>query len=156
MSTLRQQILAAWKARAEAILVANGFATDAGLRVEHRMAVPTEDDPTPLIYVYSAPAVIVAQDDVIIYDWALYATVFTKTASADPLDDAELLLGDLERAMFLADRRLGDILRANRNVGDVLYGDTGVEGPVIGGRFVTAWVEAMVRYTTRYGQPAAA
>lgn len=151
--TLRQQILAVLKTRAQAITSANGFTTDAGMRLEHGPYEGSTDDAVPLLRLMTAEAEPFVQDDVIGYHWPIYLVGVAARPDADPLDAAEVLLGDLKRALFLQDRTLDGVLKANRNVGDVTYGRAWTEGPVPGGTRVSAGVEIVVTFFEKYGDP---
>jgi hypothetical protein len=156
--TQRQKIAAALKARAQAITVAAGFNTDAGLHVTHGYRRPALGDALPRVAMITAGEVpaVESQDDVLVRNpWpiAFVATAEVAADDEDALDTAEQLLADLKRAIFLPDRTLGGLLSANQEIGDIKVGaeDTADREP--GGTFVEAGVVALVSFLESYGAP---
>lgn len=157
--TMRQKIIAAMKARAATITIANGFNTDAGLHVTHGYRRPAKGDAMPRIALISAAEVPEAevQDDVIVRRrWPLYFIAAAEVAADDEnaLDTAEKLLADMKRALFDENNRtLGGLLSKNKEIGNVEMGaeDTADREP--GGNLVEAGVTALVTFIEGYGHP---
>lgn len=157
--TMRQKIIAALKARAETITIANGFNTDAGLHVTHGYRRPAKGDAMPRIAMVTTSDVPEAesQDDVIVRrQWAIGFGAMAEVEADDEnaLDTAEALLADLKRALFDdEDRTLGGLLPPNKETGNVEMGVEGTADREAGGTFVEAGVTVLVTFIEGYGHP---
>ena len=158
--SMRQRIIAALKARAEAITIENGFHTDAGLKVTHGYRRPGAGETDARIAMLSngplPPVPSEEQDDVIVRrQWSIGFIAMEPVSAEvdDALDVAEELLADLKRALFLDDRTLGGLLRANEEVGNIEIGAEQTADREPGGTWVEAAVEVLVTFTERRGQP---
>ncbi len=145
----RLQVLSATKTRFQTITVSNGYNTNAGQRVYH--GVPhTKDDGDPWI-VMSTPEpadyVEAAQNHRHVEMPVMVEAAMKPADPANPLASAELLLGDLEKAIFLVDRTLGGLAK------NVVSNRAGTRDREDGGELVGAFVEFRVVYTDKYGDP---
>ena len=155
----RQQIIAALKARAAEIQIANGYQTDAGLTVHYGYRRPALADTMPRIGLVSGelePTDPINQGDVVVrLHWPVWFIGIDRVDAGadDALDKAEAILSDLKRAVFLEDRTLEGVLLTNRNVGDILYGGETVIDREDGGHYVQCAVCALVTFVEGYGVP---
>lgn len=157
--SMRQKIITALKTRVQAIRQTNGFSTDAGQEVTHGYQRPGAGDTMPRTAIVpdELPETDAAhQDDAVMrVRWPIHFIALAKVAAddVDPLDTAELLLADLKRGIFLADRSLGGVLAANQEIGNVELGGEGTVDREDGGQFVAAHVTALVTFDELYGAP---
>ena len=147
----RMRILTALKARLEEIRPANGYATDAGLRVRLGPGAVTADDRVPRLALIPGvePEIRPQLDKVKI----LLPVTVEGVIGADPQDPdnplvVEPLLADSKRALFRsADRTIGG-LAINLHVA----GER-VTGRESGGATVACAVSGLIEYTELYGDP---
>jgi hypothetical protein len=147
----RMRILTALKTRLQDIKPANGYATDAGLRVRLGPGSVTPDDLLPRLALIPGvePEVRPQLDKVKI----LLPFVVEGLIEADPNDPddptvIEPLLADSKRAVFRAtDRTLGGLAINLHVAGERV---TGREN---GGRTVACAVSGVLEYTELYGDP---
>ena len=111
MITRRSLILSELGTRAAAILVANGYDTDAGLRVFLGVAPELGDaDPDYAIAIVPGDE-IPTEDGRISNTFPVAVQAIGKAAAADAWIALELLLGDLKKAIELPDRTLGSVCK---------------------------------------------
>jgi hypothetical protein len=144
----RQQVLAAIRERLQAITVANGYATDAGLHIHHGGEVTAHDEMPVLIY-RPEPAVLVAEGRQEQWRVTVMVTGLAISEGEDPLDAAEALLADIKQALFTpTDRTLGGVAI---DVAPASGADTFDREP--GGSFVGCIVPALVEFIETRGEP---
>lgn len=149
--TKRRRILEAMKARAQRIRIANGFFTDAGERVKAGRDAVTDADTLPLVrmIVAAEPEFQGAADRARLRLEIEYEALARFDAS-HPIGVEEDLLGDLKRAVFLAEDRT-----LNGRALDVKHVGEGTTTRQEGGTVVAARVRAVVEYIETYGEPEA-
>ncbi len=151
----RKLIIAALKARAATITVANGYFTNAGQRVEYGNAGHTTDDALPRVTLSVEDVEPPTPRNQHKAMRRLPVRAEIKLAPADalsPLDAAEDALADLKTALFEAgDRTLGIV-----GVHNIEEGREGVVDRADGSTLVGAWVEFAVFYSEKYGLPSEA
>lgn len=157
--SMRQQIIAALKARAAEITTANGFQTDAGLSVHYGYRRPATGDAMPRIGLVSGelqPPDPINQGQVIVrIAWPVWFIGIDRVelGEDDVLDKAEAILSDLKRAIFLPDRTLNGVLLPNSSVGNIEYGGETVVDREDGGHYVQCALCALVTWVEGYGVP---
>jgi hypothetical protein len=149
--TRRRRILDALKARAQKITIANGYATDAGLRVLIGRQVVSKDDTFPLIAMAVAPEPVLrgAGDRARLNLDVEFHALATADVD-DPLRPVEDLLGDLKRALFRKEDRT-----LNGAAIDVAYVGEGTLEREEGGAIVGVRVRLTADYVEMYGDPSA-
>lgn len=161
MTTLAERITTAVSDLARDITTANGYATDAGLRVYRGRAVSGPDDllDGPLVVVGvpddgETETPVQAMPDKMRQSLRLTVTALALAESeADPLDTAHALLGDLKRALLRPEPQLRP-----RDAGTVLgeeiaYAGATLYPPAAGEKMVSASLTLTVRYSERRGDP---
>lgn len=149
MTTTRQQILEAVRARLQAIRTIDGFATDAGEQVflgEAPMLGP--DDPDVAIAIVIGDDVPTFQGEQVLLQLPLGLCALAKADLAEPWIAVETLLGDIKTAFELPDRTLGGLLR-----GQVERRPTLTLEREPGSTTVGVCVGYMARYTEVWGNP---
>jgi hypothetical protein len=149
MSTRRQLILEALKARVEAIRIAAGFATDAGLSVflGERPALGP-DDPETAIAIVAFDDVVRAQGNKLFMAIPVGICAIAKADLDAPWVAIEAVLGDIKTAIELSDRTLGDLLRANFERGSTRTLDRETGSTTVG-----AMVTYELQYSETWGRP---
>lgn len=145
----RDQLLAAVVARLRAIRRRAGFATDVGEAV-FRGVLPIlgPDDPD------TAVAVVVGEDtprfqgEQLLIRLPLHLAVVAKADLDEPWESVELVLTDVKRAMELADRTVGGLVRGGLERGQTRTLDR-EPGTTTTGVVVTY----IAPYLERWGQP---
>lgn len=149
MPTKRERILTALTNRLAAIQPANGYVTDAGLRLFRGPVHLGDNDPLPALSIVSARGEPL-EEQTLSGLRALTVTVqgLITASAADPWGQAESLLGDLKRALFvLGDRTLGGLAQ------EVNYGEDGIGERADGSEEIGVLQEVIVRYAETYGNP---
>lgn len=148
--TVAKQIINACFARLQAVQVANGFNTDAGLRVYRGRRTFDFEGDYPVFSVWSPENTPADNRHNERHDLTL-SVVVEGHALADldnPNDAAQDLLGDIKQALFLAaDRTMGNL------VADLRWTAEATEVPEDGGQVVSVRVFAEASYPELYGDP---
>src|SRR5574341_1196761 len=112
MASRRQQILEAFLTLVQVIRTANGFATDAGLTV-FLGETPTlgPDDPDTAIAIVVGEEAPTYQGENVFIALPVGIQALAKPDLDQPWLAAEAVLGDIKKAVELADRTLGGLVR---------------------------------------------
>lgn len=146
--TTRQAILEELRLRVRTIAIANGFTTDAGGKVFLGEAPQLgEDDPDQAI-------ALVVEDDDVKDSGFLYVTLpvavqaLAKADLNEPWLAIEAILGDVKRAIELADRTLGGLLKH-----DLVRGPTRTLSREPGSTTVGVAITYRCQYLEGWGTP---
>lgn len=146
----RQLVLEAMRARLQAIEVANGFNTDAGLLV-FLGEVPqlgTSDPDTAIALVPGEEIAAWNQGANLLIRLPLIVSAIAKADLAEPWLAVEAIIGDVKRAIELEDRTLGGLVQRMIERGSVLVWE---REP--GATSVAASVTYIAPYVEGWGTP---
>ena len=158
--SIAKRITLALTAMLQSIVAADGYHTDAGLRVYRGRAVMGPDDLAegPLVVIGPTPErdsedPVDQQPQKLRHELRLTVTAVMRPESeADPLDTAHNLLADLKRALLRPDTPrpvlAGEVLGE-----EIRYAGATLTVPEPGEQIVSAAVHLTVRYSERRGDP---
>lgn len=155
MSSTRQRILEALKARAEEITTANGFQTDLGKHVLLG-EIPTfgeADPPQVLCILPQEDQVTVMRGRKLILTLPVDFAVIVKTGQCG-WANVEAGIADVKKAVELADATLGGLLRAgNENDEGLQRGTTEPLERSSGSAYIGASITYGCQYSEAWGSP---
>lgn len=161
MITIASRIAQVLTARLSLIQVANGYETDAGLRVYRGRVIMSADDmePGPLVVIYpvqGAPTETPVEGMETRVRNELRLSVLGMAVPGDmdhPLDMAFQLIGDIKRALF---QSIAPLVDAGERISEPPeYTGSRVALPEPGEQTVVAGVDVMIRYFEQRGNPGA-
>lgn len=146
--THRHRILTAIKARLASITVANGYATNVGMRVQYGAVddVP-KDDELPMAIFVAGRAERLEEGARAEVQMPVAIRALTVVSPADELAALEPLLGDLEKALFGVDDQLGGEVSDVEYVGEMVIDRS--EGDTVGG----VGLDILVKWRKVVGAP---
>lgn len=150
MSARRQEILEALLARLHDIAPANGYATEAGLRISYGRTQLSPDDTLPAATLVPGDPTLQGQGEGDRYRLSMPVTAsgLVTVDPADPLASIEPLLADLKKALLRKnDVTLGGLAIRVRYVGEH------VADREEGGTTAAVQVSIAVEYMEGYGDP---
>jgi len=147
----RGKIIDALLDRLRSITTANGFETDAGLYVSYGLTPLTDSDPFPRIALTVGETQTLAQGKKILRRLPIAVDFIDRATKDDPLRPVEAGLGDMKRALFVAnDKMLGGLLAEPEGLqaGEERHRETEP-----GSAFVGCQIDAFATYVEVYGAP---
>ena len=145
----RSDILTGFQTRLEAILIAGGFVTDAGENV-HLGEAPSlgPDDPDIAVVIIVNEDSVTYQGEQVMVNLPLTLQAIAKADLEEPYLAAEQVLGDIKKAVELADRTLGGLVKRQ-----IQRGPTRTLPREPGSTTVGVGITYIVPYTELWGTP---
>lgn len=121
MASRRLYILEALARKLEAITITNGFSTDAGLRVVLGQDIDlAESDPDAAIAIVPGAERFASSQTKLYSEWPISIRAVVKADLDQPWLTAEQIIADIETAVEVSDRTLGDLINWNGDHGLIL------------------------------------
>jgi hypothetical protein len=133
----------------EVISIANGYQTDAGLRVSRGRKRISRDETFPLISIHEGEEEVVKSVGVSVVQLRLPVTVegFVESDLANPLDSAHPLLADIKKSLFPA------LIQNRGSIINVNYLGRVIDPPEDGSRYSSVSVHLAVEWGEELSNP---